>query len=123
MEISIDTPGSEYYIQSHQTQGIKINNVYHSTSFIVHSHTGLLHWAVQYPEHFKPTDLNALFEHSADVVLLGVGETQIFLPDAFMEYVLKQQQTLEVQTTLSACRTFNLLASEGRKVVMGMILP
>ena len=56
-------------------------------------------------------------------VLLGTGERQVFPPAAAMAAGLRRGVGIEVMTNAAAARTFNVLASEGRKVVAGFILP
>lgn len=68
------------------------------------------------------TDLTA--EHVAhilllepEVVLLGTGERQIFPAPSFGVQFLKAGIGFEVMDTGAACRTFNVLVSEQRRVV------
>ena len=56
-----------------------------------------------------------------EVVLLGTGATQVFPPAAAMAACLGRGVGLEVMNNAAAARTFNVLASEGRRVVAGFL--
>lgn len=56
-----------------------------------------------------------------ELVLLGTGRRQIFPPAFFGAEFLKAGIGFEVMDTGAACRTFNVLVSEQRRVV-GLLL-
>ena len=58
----------------------------------------------------------------AQVVLLGSGVRNRFPSPAWLKPFVQHQLGLEVMDTAAACRTFNVLAGEGRKVVAAFIL-
>ncbi|MEE9492220.1 MAG: Mth938-like domain-containing protein [Gammaproteobacteria bacterium] len=68
-------------------------------------------------EHFT-----ALIDSGADVILLGTGSTLSFPDQALMAQVLAQQVGLEVMDTAAACRTYNVLLSEGRNMIAALLL-
>lgn len=58
---------------------------------------------------------------AVQVVVLGTGARQIF-PDAELYYaVVGRGVGFEVMDTGAACRTFNILVTEGRRVVAGLL--
>jgi uncharacterized protein len=59
----------------------------------------------------------------ADVALLGVGATQRFPSPALQTTLLTQGIPLEIMSTPAACRTYNLLAAEGRKALAALLAP
>ena len=60
-------------------------------------------------EHFTP-----LIEERPDVIILGTGERQQFPGHDVSMKLLSLGIGLEVMDTAAACRTYNVLASEGR---------
>jgi uncharacterized protein len=62
-------------------------------------------------------DLAALLEHKPEVVLLGTGATHRFPHPRLTRALAEAGVGVEVMDTPAACRTFNILAAEGRKVV------
>ena len=68
-------------------------------------------------------DLAPLAHSGADIVLFGTGARLVFPPAAWMRAFAQARVGLEVMDTAAACRTYNILASEGRKVVALLSLP
>lgn len=85
----------------------------------------------QLVEHWTPTDAGALVAEDAhpllalhpEVVILGTGPRQKFPPAAFMSEFLRRGVGIEAMDNAAAARTYGLLASEGRRVLAGFILP
>lgn len=59
----------------------------------------------------------------AEILLLGTGLRQVFLPPALRQ-MLKQDYAMVVETmdTGAACRTFNVLLAEDRRVAAALML-
>jgi uncharacterized protein len=57
-----------------------------------------------------------------EVVLLGAGETQQFLKQDLMDTLLKQGIGVEVMNNAAACRTYNIIMTEGRRVAAALII-
>lgn len=62
-------------------------------------------------------DLEAAIALEPEVILLGTGARQRFPQPALLRAMLARGIGLEVMDTAAACRTFNVLASEYRRVV------
>ncbi|MCP4126357.1 MAG: hypothetical protein GY753_04760, partial [Gammaproteobacteria bacterium] len=56
------------------------------------------------------------------LVILGTGEEQQFPQPALYALLLNQGVGVEVMTTPAACRTYNILVSEGRRVAAALLL-
>jgi uncharacterized protein len=67
-------------------------------------------------------DFVTLASYGAEVVLLGTGETIRFPHPRLTHPLTDARIGLEVMDTRAACRTFNILAAEGRSVVAALLL-
>ena len=69
-------------------------------------------------------DMDAVMPHmtAADVVLMGCGAQMQFLPKDVRVALREQGITVDMMDTGAACRTFNVLIAEGRRVV-AVLLP
>ena len=68
-------------------------------------------------------DLAPIFEFEPTIVLLGTG-TERALPDVELMGALGARGVgLEIMTTSAACRTFNVLLQEERRVVAALFNP
>ena len=93
------------------------------------THSLLLPWEGEVlawgPAHFA--QLNAShFERivalKPEVVIFGSGRRLRFAPAALMRALIEERIGVETMDTAAACRTYNVLVSEGRSVVAALLL-
>lgn len=70
----------------------------------------------------EPRHLEPLLALAPELVVLGTGERQVFPPAAAMAACLTRGIGIEVMDNAAAARTYNVLAGEGRKVVVALLL-
>jgi uncharacterized protein len=56
-----------------------------------------------------------------DIILLGTGKTMMFLPVSLRKSLKDQGLSLDVMDTGAACRTYNVLMAEGRRVACALM--
>ena len=66
--------------------------------------------------------IDPLLADAPEIVLIGTGMTQRFLPPRLMHYIMQRGIGCEVMNTPSACRTWNIIVAEGRRVAAGLML-
>ncbi len=79
-------------------------------------------WAPGGFEALAEADFAHLLDGGPDVVLLGTGSTLRFPHPRLTRALAAAQVGVEVMDTAAACRTFNILAAEGRRVTAALIL-
>lgn len=94
-----------------------------ASSFLLAPDQVVEHWPVDTASTLEASHVDALLALQPELVLLGTGERQVFPAAAFMAGFLRKGIGIEVMDNAAAARTYNLLASEGRRVVAGFILP
>ena len=75
----------------------------------------------------KPDDLSAatitrLEAYDPEVVIIGTGARHVFPPPGLFAPLMRAGIGVEIMSTSAACRTYNILSSEGRRVV-ALLLP
>jgi len=79
-------------------------------------------WSPTSIEQVGVAELTLVLELNPELVLLGTGE-QVVLPNPeFAQLFLSRGIGFESMQTAAACRTYNLLAYEGRRVVAALIV-
>jgi uncharacterized protein len=73
-------------------------------------------------EALAAADFAPLLATRPDVVLLGTGRAIRFPAPQVTRLLAESQIGLVVMDTADACRTYNILAAEGRRVVAALIL-
>ena len=69
------------------------------------------------PEHFAQ-----LAELDAELVIFGSGTRGRFVPPQWLQPLMLRRIGVETMDTQAACRTYNILASEGRNVIAALVL-
>ncbi|MDF3055304.1 MAG: hypothetical protein K0Q74_1211 [Gammaproteobacteria bacterium] len=121
MQLSEDqTPGS-YLVKQYVPGEIRINDQCYIQSIIISPHE-IFPWDIDTYESIENNSLKAILNLNPDIVILGTGATQHFLNPKITAVLLERKIGVEVMDTHAACRTYNLLASEGRNVVAGLVI-
>jgi uncharacterized protein len=122
MRFTQDSTAAVHLIRAYAAGELRIaNDIYRETVIVSASQVAVV------PE---IRDVNALagFDPSLilaldpELVLLGTGQRQVFPAAAFRAQFLKAGIGLEVMDTGAACRTFNVLVAEQRRVVALLML-
>ncbi len=80
-------------------------------------------WTTAAPTALTIDDLAPALAFAPTILLLGTG-TDRFLPDVELMAALAEQRVgLEIMSTPAACRTFNVLLQEQRRVVVALFNP
>lgn len=117
MDFSLDKSSGRYIIRSYSAGTIIINNASYQDPIVL----GL----EQLQENLLPTNLDELDKQllenlkidSYEVVILGTGANQQFPSWDLLEQAQMMGTPLEVMATDAACRTYTILASDGRNVL------
>jgi uncharacterized protein len=62
-----------------------------------------------------------LLQHQPALVIYGSGARLKFAPPALLRALIEAGVGVETMDTAAACRTYNVLASEGRHVVAALL--
>ena len=57
-----------------------------------------------------------------ELVIFGSGSRIRFVPPGFLRGLMQQRIGIETMDTLAACRTYNVLAGEGRRVIAALLI-
>lgn len=125
MQINLERPDSAFIVRQleNDASGFRITvgeNSYGESVIITPQTLDL--WGVAVVseitvEHF---DRSALL--GAEVVLLGTGADMIFPSASAYRCLIERGIGVEIMDTPAACRTYNILAGDGRRVAAALIL-
>lgn len=122
MQLHLERPDHEFFLRGADGASALVNDRRLTASFLLSPDTLVESWPVRDVATMSPADLEPLFALSPELVLLGCGDRQTFPPAATLAACLSRGIGLETMTNAAAARTFNVLASEGRRVVAGFVL-
>lgn len=123
MKFTKDSAGRDRkQIRAYAPGRISVNEAVLTGSCIVAADTLVEDWP---PRRFEDLDLEqfqAALALKPDILLVGTGATQRFLPAELMAALSQGGVGVEVMDTAAACRTYNILLNEERKVVAALLM-
>lgn len=122
MKFSEDKPEEGYYITAYDETQIVINGRSLRTSFVLAPDDVIEHWSADSVEALSTQHFEQVLSLHPELVILGTGVELRFPDIAVYAQIINQGIGVEVMDTGAACRTYNILLSEGRRVVAGLIL-
>ena len=102
--------------------GVEINAARFDYSLIVMPETAPRPWPVGSFDDLTEAHFDALGAGSPDVVILGTGTRQRFVHPRLIASLSGQRIGVECMDNQAACRTYNILMGEGRKVTLALII-
>jgi uncharacterized protein len=122
MQLTQDHPDYAYALRAADGRHAKVNERVLDRSFVLTPDQLVEDWPVPTLAVLRPEHLDAVLSLGPALVLLGTGSRQGFPDPAVMAACLTRGIGIEVMSNDAAARTYNVLASEGRKVALAMIL-
>lgn len=101
---------------------VTINGRRHQTSLVLMPEQVLSDWEVPGFDLLTAAHFTALAALRPEIVLLGTGIRQRFPHPSLYADLIRASIGIEIMNTASACRTYNILAAEGRHVVAALII-
>jgi uncharacterized protein len=121
VEFTLEVPQNQFFIRSVSAAGIRVDQEIFVNPFIISGQRIVPQWNVESIDDINEESLQAIFDLEPEVILIGTGDSQIFLPPATQVHFFRRNFGFEVMTTDAACRTFNVLVAEGRHVVAALL--
>ena len=79
-------------------------------------------WQASVIEELTEDDFEPLLASEPELILLGTGPLSVFPPRELVFSLARRGIGLETMDTAAACRTFNILIGEGRRVAAVLIV-
>jgi len=122
MQLTLERPDGEYVLTAADGSGARVNGRRLTRSFILSPQVLIEHWPLADASALTADALEPLLALAPEVIVLGTGTRQVFPPPAALAACLGLGIGLETMTNAAAARTFNILASEQRRVVAGFVV-
>ncbi|MEZ7847312.1 MAG: hypothetical protein ACI9LD_001427 [Polaromonas sp.] len=91
-------------------------------SVIIGSSGELIDWHCARFEDLTAAHFDQLAGLRPELVLFGSGTHLRFPAPVFLRHLMTQRIGIETMDTLAACRTYNILAGEGRHVLVALLI-
>lgn len=110
-------------VQRVTPQGIVVSGVVYSRPIVLSVDAVVSDWDAGPVAQLTTGHFDALLEASPELVLVGTGATSVFPPRDLMFAFARHGIGLETMDTAAAARTWNVLATEGRRVAAVLYPP
>lgn len=101
---------------------ISIGNEKISASVVIGSRGERFNWNCKRFEDLTAEHFAQLAALNTELVIFGSGNLIRFPQAVWIKPLIDKQTGLETMGTQAACRTYNILASEGRRVAVALLL-
>lgn len=122
MQLTQDLAEGYFFVRSCAPGAITVVDRTLTRSFVLAPDRVVEDWPVKDVSEFDEAAAQTIASLNPEVVLLGTGEKQVFPPRDALLSLLRKRIGVEVMDNAAASRTYNLLASEGRRAVAAFML-
>ena len=122
VKFTLEPPSHANLVRSYSETELRIGAQRVQRSCLVTASRLITDWPPASFDELAPAHLEAIFALTPELVLLGTGPTQRFADAAVRAEFLRRGIGLEVMQLGAACRTFNVLLQEERRVVAALFL-
>ncbi len=112
----------KHTIRSYTEQQVTIDGIEYRQSIVVSKDTLHSNWAVHALNELNKTTLEPLLMSEPEIIIIGHQHLNVPTPMSILQYLSQRKIGIECMSIGAACRTFNVLLGEHRKVVIGIIL-
>jgi uncharacterized protein len=109
-------------VTGYDSSGVEINAKRYDYSLLVMPETAPRAWPVARFEDLTEEHFAVIEQDKPDVVILGTGERQRFVHPKLIKALSARRVGVESMDSHAACRTYNILMGEGRKVTLALII-
>ena len=126
MKLTLETADSRFSVQSYERGRIMIDDSVIDYPVIIDAQ-GYRRWRID-GDRFRDAgdltarDFAAALAHQPEIVLLGTGAAYRPLDARIMLEMRRNKVGFEAMDTPAACRTYNVLLAEGRKVAAAVLM-
>ena len=110
-----------YAIQSYGPDGVVVNGQLRPAPLILCAVQGPKTWSANGFEGLTQTNFDELLPFQPELVIFGSGERIKFPAPRLLQGLIRNGIGVETMDNGAACRTFNVLAGEGRRVLMALL--
>jgi len=116
------TPTQHYQtVTAYDDAGVEINAVRYAYSLVVMPEVAPAAWPVASFDSLTTGNFSQIEALAPDVVILGTGPRQRFIHPRLVAGLTARRVGVECMDNQAACRTYNILMAEGRKVALALI--
>jgi uncharacterized protein len=121
MQLNLE-PGSGIVVRSFVAGELRVNDQAFTAPVIVTTDEIIADWSPPGIAEMSIADFQPALDRDPAIILFGTGSVQRFPATTLITDIMRAGIGFEVMDTAAACRTFNVLAGEQRRVVAALLI-
>jgi len=109
------------FVSAYEAGWIAVNGERYHGPLVIHTESGCTPWAVNNFEELTAQSFAPFALLKPELIVFGSGERLRFPQPAWLAPLTQARIGVESMDTAAACRTYNILASEGRRVIAALL--
>lgn len=122
MKMALDEIDARLVVQGYGPGELAVGGRTYDGSVLITPDGVQADWGPTGVEDLTARHVMAWLDHAPELVILGTGARQEFPSPRLFVDLIDAQIGYEVMDTAAACRTFNILLGEGRRVIAALFL-
>ena len=122
MQIARDETQAIFKIQHYGRDGAVINDVTYTRSLILTPDAMHLDWPPQNFAELLPTHLEMLIALEPTLVIIGTGLIHHMLPETWRLPFYTRHIGIETMRSTAACQLYQVMMSEHRQAILGLLI-
>ena len=122
MKLHQDSSGALNTVTGYGAHYVDVNLVRHESSILLLPDMPVVDWPVSSFEALGPEHFERLLEQTPEVVVFGSGARLRFPHPRLTAALTARRVGVETMDFMAACRTYNILMAEGRRVAAALLI-
>lgn len=122
MKLHLASLGDTKMFTGHGADHVMVNRVRYDHNIVVSAQEVREDWLAESFDALDESHFNYFLAHRPDVILIGTGAHQRFAHPRLYRALTDSSIGVEFMDTPAACRTYNILVAEDRKVIAAIML-
>ncbi len=101
---------------------VEINKTPYEHAVLLSSDGAISRWPVAAFEELNPSHFAQMIDLKPELILIGTGKRQQFPKPELLKDLINAKIGFEIMNSQAACRTYNILVGEGRKVMLALLV-
>jgi len=122
MKFAQESQDEGYIITAYGDNSVSVNGKTFEQSLILANTEFSENWGITAIEQLTADHIEQVLSFDPELIIIGTGNKLVFPPVEIYAAIIQRGIGVDFMDTHAACRTYNILMSEGRGVVAGLIV-
>ena len=122
MKLQSDPQSGANTITGYGDGYVEINQTPYSHAVLLSSDGNIKEWPVKSFDELAAANFTQMVALKPELIIIGTGNRQRFPKPELVKTLIDAKIGFEIMDSQAACRTYNILVSEGRRVLLALIV-